>query len=621
MSESNVPSNYPSQSDADTIDWDNPFAELADSLHSQDDRSLEELFFEAELAPAAEEPLAELKDFPTQIPPRPASPSPIAAIAAWSEAPPEPADVDVTDLISLIQELNQCNSILLDRVSQLEEALESSQVALQAEVGRSQDGAEPLADPSAPPEAIVSLFNQLEFAHQANQRQQILIETLTGQLESSQERVAELERESALIQQRYSEQVQVLAQTESSNRDLQARLHRQQRYTLQFKTALEKCLEVPTPQYDLGAEAMAEAIMGDNPFLLKTQKIQPWSAQTDTIQTDAIAPPWMKLSGLIELDGLKEDAIEPEASPLAPISSGVAVSSSKLPLAELPSLETDLPSLDAVSSIPAQDLLVQQQIMQILPDLLAIERSEVSHELSREANLDTTDLDTTDLDTTSSDNKREAIAALPNFEALPQTVMAVPPVEPAAKAEMQSAVPEGVKPDVMSSSPQDVGLDSAEGEDALWQDLARLIEVSTEDMVRASLSGDFSAFESINFDALPHNEPMPVLLQSIQIQPSTAQHSPAQPIQSQPSQAQPSQVQPSQADLRSAAASELQDIEVPLDLKEPDAETEEKSFIPALSQPSWPSPVVYPLRSTKKPRSSGVDLPSFLRPGADPLPT
>lgn len=289
--------------------------------------------------------------------------------------------------------------------------------------------------------------------------------------------------------------------------------------------------------------------------------------------------------------------MEPDVSPVSPISLGGVESSLKLPLVDLPSLEV-LSSLDAAPNIPGQDPLVQQQIMQILPDLLAIERIEGSHEPSREANSDNTNSDNRN-----SDTKREAIAALPNFEALPQTSMAVPLIGLHAKAEMQSAAPENVMPEskmpesVMPSLPQNVMIDSAEGEDALWQDLARLIEVSTEDMVRASLSGDFSAFESINFDALPHNEPMPVPLQSNQVQPI-------------PEDLQPTDI----ADGR-------QDIEVPLDPKEPDSETEEKSFIPALSQPSWPSPVVYPLRSTKKPRSSGVDLPSFLRPGADPLPT
>jgi hypothetical protein len=534
MSESNAPFNHPGQSEsADTaVDWENPFADLADSIHSQDERSLEDLFFEAELnaSPAEESTAAPTPKVVTD---------PIAAIAAWSEsAATEPAEVDVTDLISLIQELNQCNSILLDRVSQLEEALEHSQVALQAEVGRSQDGAtEPPTELTASPEAIVSLFNQLEFAHQANQRQQILIETLTGQLESSQERVAELERESALVQQRYSEQIQLLGQTESSNRDLQARLHRQQRYTLQFKAALEKCLEVPTPQYDLGAEAMTEAIMGDNPFLLKTQKIQPWSAQADST-----AHPWMKLGGLIEkLNELSE--LEESAGATAETS----IPSLALPTPEgLPSLKLADFSTGLEPDVSISDASMQQ-VMEILPDLLAIER-----------NIE----------------PNEAIATSIAESTPPQACLSAPQDELRSEATAQPAV---------ESLPESRVQDLAEGEDALWQDLARLIEVSTEDMVRASLSGD-----------------SPI------------------PLQSSP-EANPPELEPfvhasHDAPLDSAAKPEF--------VSEDAAETEDPgSFIPALSQPSWPSPVVYPLRSTKKQRSSGVDLPSFLRPGTDPLPT
>ncbi|MBI4780344.1 MAG: hypothetical protein HY785_03370 [Oscillatoriophycideae cyanobacterium NC_groundwater_1537_Pr4_S-0.65um_50_18] len=589
MSESNAPFHHPGQrpdqaESADAlVDWENPFADLAEGIPFEGNGSLEDLFFEAntdvagvqtdaneididEIALAAAVQAVESSPTPHRSP----STDPIAAIAAWSEnAATEPAEVDVTDLISLIQELNQCNSILLDRVSQLEEALESSQVALQAEVGRSQDSvAEPPSISSsalpAAPDAIVSLFNQLEFAHQANQRQQILIETLTGQLESSQERVAELERESALIQQRCNEQVQLLAQTEGSNRDLQARLHRQQRYTLQFKAALEKCLEVPTPQYDMGTEAMAEAIMGDNPFLLKTQKIQPWSAQAEAATAQF---PWMKLYpvGLSEPDEVGE-TLEPEAEATPEIS----VPSPTLPIASEAASETASETVDNPSKLKLPLELDESSIPN--PTL-----AEMAPPISFDS------------------NPQPQSGDVSSDLAHPDPVVAIPSVPPATsfklEAEAQSRLP--------GDLPEGGISDAIEGEDALWQDLARLIEVSTEDMVRASLSGDFSAFEAINFDALPADQ-------------SLAHASTVPPVTPEPQPA-------------SSPQSMSQSMSESMPVQEPTVEEEtpelDESFIPALSQPSWPSPVVYPLRSTKKQRPAGVDLPSFLRPGTDPLPT
>ncbi|MEO1180909.1 MAG: hypothetical protein AAFX51_08645 [Cyanobacteria bacterium J06636_28] len=42
-----------------------------------------------------------------------------------------------TELLNLVRDLNECNDVLLAKVSQLEESLERSQAALQAEIDRS----------------------------------------------------------------------------------------------------------------------------------------------------------------------------------------------------------------------------------------------------------------------------------------------------------------------------------------------------------------------------------------------------------------------------------------------------------------------------------------------------
>lgn len=146
-------------------------------------------------------------------------------------------------------------------------------------------------------EQVVTLFRELEHSQQIAQRQQILVETLTNQLEASQEQVAQLERECALTQQRYTHQTQLVHQTENACKDLRSRLLRQQRYTMQFKTALEKCLDVPVAKSidsldDLSLNTGAEHFKHDtihHPSDLlapKAQPVQPWSAQPEFVELD-----------------------------------------------------------------------------------------------------------------------------------------------------------------------------------------------------------------------------------------------------------------------------------------------------------------------------------------------
>lgn len=582
MSESNAPLNRSGQfqSGESAPDWENPFADIAEDMDLQGGSSLENLLFEMDLAgsdwEAYPQTLEQLSDGLAKGlaigPLANAAPAPIApssAAAARPEAPTEPAitepatsePTDISDLVSLVQELNQCNSILLDRVSQLEEALESSQVALQAEVGRSQEFPLTPASVSSPlnsqsahlsPEAqvstqdqVVALFNQLEFAHQTSQRQQILVETLTEQLESSQERVAELEREAALVQQRYNDQAQAIALGEMTNRDLQARLHRQQRYTLQFKSALEKCLEVPAPQYDLG-DASISFSAEDNPFLPKIQQIQPWSAEASKAQA-----PWMKLYPGSLVDTLTDNV--PDGVLADEVLADAVLADEVRAAVELPGQALNQTDPNALSEVAQSEVVqpaelpversVAQPVYQSASERLAVEMTAAS-EVAKAA-----------------DFVPEGSVVLPladtNFIDSPTHAEILPNASDASTSATLS-----------------------DADDLLWQDLARLIEVSTEDVVRASLSGDFSAFEAIDFDAVAPGDT------ALAVEAASAE--------------------PLAGELKESAENSESD----------------QSFIPGLAQPNWPSPVVHPLRPAKKQRSPGkVDLPSFLRPDANPLTT
>jgi len=91
------------------------------------------------------------------------------------------------------------------------------------------------------------LLQELEKTRQALQHQQHLVESLREQLANSQARTAQLECDLALVQQRYRQQAHLLQETETACLDLRTRLHRQQRQTLQFKAALEQCLDATSP--------------------------------------------------------------------------------------------------------------------------------------------------------------------------------------------------------------------------------------------------------------------------------------------------------------------------------------------------------------------------------------
>lgn len=206
------------------------------------------------------------------------------------------SDTDMLELIALSEALQQQNTDLLTHVEELEKLLDESQRALEMQIARSQNAetklAEQMKELHTTQEQLTRLFRELEASHQVAHRQQILIETLSQQLQSSQERVAHLERQCAFIQQRYNEQAQVLLQTETARQELQDRLQRQQRYTLQFKAALDKCLEVPalkefnpentstsgSVQLQNYSQNLSEALE----LLLKPQPIKPWSAETES---------------------------------------------------------------------------------------------------------------------------------------------------------------------------------------------------------------------------------------------------------------------------------------------------------------------------------------------------
>jgi hypothetical protein len=203
-----------------------------------------------------------------------------------------------TELLNLIRDLNRCNEVLLGRVNQLEESLETSQQALQAEVehhhSQGSTGHSVLA---AQQHSTAQLLSELESSSDALKRQRILSETLQAQLNSSQERVTQLERECTLLQKQHTVKSHSLQESEETCRDLRSRLQRQQRYTLQFKVALEKCLDMSAPQQEpnrfqdaLPLSHQIAPLISDLPHnpvsMPRADRIQPWSSLEGDLAPD-----------------------------------------------------------------------------------------------------------------------------------------------------------------------------------------------------------------------------------------------------------------------------------------------------------------------------------------------
>lgn len=216
------------------------------------------------------------------------------------------------EVVSLIQVLRSSNSNLIEQVTQLEQALSECQAALQSSQKLEQVAQSSLTQKqkelAAAQEQVKCLSEEMESSFQIAQCQQTLIETLTTELQSSQERFAQLEWENYLTQANYTEKSEQLIQTENTCRELRTRLNRQQHYTLQLKVALEKCLD---PISSTSAEANSDRIPTDanngqtgrsiqfQSFFCKAESIPPWSAQPEFL-TEEIAIGWAEPSSQVD---------------------------------------------------------------------------------------------------------------------------------------------------------------------------------------------------------------------------------------------------------------------------------------------------------------------------------
>jgi hypothetical protein len=526
----------------------------------------------------------------------------------------------------------QQEASLRERLTQAETALEHLSDEELAARHRSQAVGNPVVPVSvsgqgqpfdSTQESLQQLLQALERSHQTAQRQQILVEALTEQLSSSQERIAQLERDCALTQQRHNEQVQQVLQAENTCRDLRLRLHRQQQQTLQFKAALEKSLEMPTVydhsvMTDIALAGNATVLDAMSALLPKNPPVKPWSVAAKSLQepTDAAEQP----SGLFRLLHTGVSALEDGAA-----------STGSTPFSE-PFSDDQLMSTAADQSLPldSEDPQFVSHLMQLIfPDAATQPLGLPASVFQAEPLLDLTPLQEASLEA-----EYAEADALPPLEASDSVAFGLPdrPLDPQ-------------QPDVSSSTPSTIAdasltpLPDSDSTDPLWDHLATLIDlplpaerlhpVSAETVERPPESVDpaQTSFASSDANLTPIDKPpLPSVPTSTTAIPpifATGESPLEDAAETTSSQmtwtwrnrlvqagkmARSTETETVMQGDTNALTLNLADQTVMPQL----AQTTSRSTVASTSFAAPPSPIVYPLRSSKKLASlAAVDLPMF----------
>ncbi|MGJ3251746.1 MAG: hypothetical protein ACFE0J_11525 [Elainellaceae cyanobacterium] len=512
------------------------------------------------------------------------------------------------ELVQLIQELNQCNHALMERITRLEHELEQGQQALQSEVVRSQEAESTRlasSGSSAAQGQVDYLLNQLEYAQQTHQRQEILIETLNHQLQASQERVVQIEQDYARLQKSHAEQSRELKQSEHLCRDLQMRLQRQQRYTMQFKVALEKCLEVPPPSYESSQGQVQEQSHVDpilsnlqgtvltQPFLPKVHHIKPWSTQSDS-RAAADEPQSISSEQNPDLTAPVEigDASTREATHSSPLSFTAAPRLSQAQAR----FQATLSELARASVDPPNEAIAPSSA---IPSEPSTPSSPPTH---------------SPMQSVGSPPHQPPISESPDSSHIADSATASETV--GLTTDLETAMHALQKSDIVDSS-------SSTDDDALWRDLAKLVDASADDVLKAQSAQDFETFSGTDVPPSIFSKPGHPLSRSSQSEDQSAgspspQESQSPPLSSSRSIDLPDPNHSKSVPLTGSPSIPAHDSSSS-ETSAPDTQQQKNSnsseqAAPALNRVTCPSPLVYPARPLKKRASlAAVDLPTFPR--------
>jgi hypothetical protein len=138
------------------------------------------------------------------------------------------SQADRTDWLTVVSNLRQVERQLVEQIARLEQALASTKQELHDRKAENQNHEITILqhqdELKIARDRVGGLFQQLENSHQIGQRQQILIESLSQQLEIAHTVIPQLEAENEALDRKYTEQAQKLDKTERVAVELHRRL-------------------------------------------------------------------------------------------------------------------------------------------------------------------------------------------------------------------------------------------------------------------------------------------------------------------------------------------------------------------------------------------------------------
>jgi hypothetical protein len=488
--------------------------------------------------------------------------------------------------------------------AELERSLQETETALKLQLERSQRQETLISQRNQEliqsQHHMAALVQELEQAHQIGQRQQILIETLDTQLENSQERVAQMEREYTLTQKRFAEQTQRLVEAENECRDLKTRLSRQQRYTLQFKAALEKCLDVSVPGQPISFSDLAHVVESRDveievdptelkeEFFPRSQPVQPWSHRLDDPELEQEDADWDKVTQMLHnpLESLPPAAAPPADAVYLGIDPFSATPHSQTPHSQTPHSQTPHSQLSNLD-LPQQE---QQE------EELSIPESEATPESTLEPIAESTPIEVIPTNVLKIEAEAEAEARSQLETEMESDVNGEFEFLDLDLGQKLEAVFETVEPAATENqmpSPSSSNLSSYQ----LWQDLARSTKLKTvssfplppkeetvQETVTIELSLDTGSLDTRSLDTRSLDTG------SLDTRSLDTEEAGSEPMVSD---------QPTA-------------IEFPTHSQTEDLEEDLRSSLGVSLQSNWPAPLVYPLRSTQRRKSlAAIELPTF----------
>lgn len=199
---------------------------------------------------------------------------------------PETQKTQNIDWHKLAHKLREHNRKLLKKVFHLEQEVAETNNRINEHKVRSQSTdmliAQQAEEINHNQEEIAHLIQELETSQQEVHTQNVLVESLSKQLEKANENFAQLERDCALLQEKDNQQTHNLLIKTQQLQELSARLNRQQRYTLQYKAALDNYLDVASSGH------VAETKVDGDLLHTHPQPIQAWSQLQANQETSTI---------------------------------------------------------------------------------------------------------------------------------------------------------------------------------------------------------------------------------------------------------------------------------------------------------------------------------------------